>query len=411
MPKFFYTARNKSGQRSTGAEEASGLEEAVTKLQSRGLIVVTILPEFKEEAKRQDVPSEAKFRIKTSHYRIKGDDLVLFCRQLATLLGTGVTILRSLEIISQQVSSRRLYDTIKGLQKNMESGLSFHEAMVKEKGVFSDLWINLVESGEASGNLAVILSRLANYLERTAAFKRKIISSLMYPAILFVVGSGALFFLTIKIIPSFMELFKGFDVDLPPLTKGLVLVSDFIRGNILKMIVAVIIGFFILRKYLRTKNGRRAFEKLLFNLPIFGEFFRATVVERFTAEMATLVESGVPILYSLEITEHSVDNLVLGDVIRQIKEEVREGRPLQQPLEKSGFFSPMVVQMINIGEEIGELSNMFKRLNTYYEEYVDTFLIRFTALFEPIMLIFMGVVVAIMVIGVFLPIFQIAKLH
>jgi type IV pilus assembly protein PilC len=409
MPKFFYIARNKLGKKDTGVQEAPSQEEALLKLQTKDLVVISILPEFKQTGVSYEVISKAKFKPK--HYRISQDDLVLFCRQLATLLGAGVTILKSLDIISQQVSSRKLYEVIKELQKDMEEGLSFHEAMSKHHKIFSDLWINLVESGEASGNLAMVLNRLAGYLERNAAFKKRLVSAMIYPVILAAAGLGALLFLTIRIIPTFVDLFSGFNIKMPFLTQILVVMSTFIRRYIIFIFIMMVIAFFILKKYIATKPGRRVFEKFLFNLPVFGEFFRVLIVERFTSEMATLVESGVPILYSLEITEHSVGNLVLGEIIRNIKDDVREGKPLSQPLEKSGFFEPMAVQMVTIGEEIGELSNMFKRLNTFYQEYVDTFLTRFTAMFEPIMLIFMGVVVGIMVVGMFLPIFQITQIH
>jgi type IV pilus assembly protein PilC len=293
----------------------------------------------------------------------------------------------------------------------METGLSFHEAMAKHPDVFSDLWINLVESGEASGNLAMVLNRLANYLERNSIFKKKVISALIYPIILMVAAMSALLFLTIKIIPTFADLFKGFNIQLPLLTQILVGISNFIRHYMIVIFILVIVSIFMLRKYITTKPGRRNFESFLLNLPVFGEFFRVLLIERFTSEMATLVESGVPILYSLEIAEHSVGNLVLGNIISKIKDEVREGRSLAKPLERSGFFDPMAVQMVTIGEEIGELSNMFKRLNTFYQDYVDTFLTRFTSMFEPIMLVFMGIVIGIMVIGMFLPIFQISQLH
>jgi len=409
MPKFFYIARNKFAKKDTGVEEAATQEEALLRLQAKDLVVISILPEFRESGIHEEVIAKAKFKPK--HTRISGDDLVLFCRQLATLLGAGVTILKSLDIISQQVSSRKLYEVIKQLQKDMESGLSFHEAMSRHRAVFSELWINLVESGEASGNLAMVLNRLASYLERIASFKKKLVSALIYPIILLVAGMGALLFLTIKIIPTFADLFKGFNIKMPLLTQLLVAVSSFLKKYIGFIFMAAIIGFFASKKYIATKSGRLAFERLLFNLPVTGEFFRVLILERFTSEMATLVESGVPILYSLEITEHSVDNLVLAEIIRNIKDDVREGKPLSQPLEKSGFFDPMSVQMVTIGEEIGELSNMFKKLNAFYQEYVDTFLARFTAMFEPMMLVFMGVVIGIMVIGMFLPIFQITQIH
>ncbi|PIP18739.1 MAG: hypothetical protein COX41_06630 [Candidatus Omnitrophica bacterium CG23_combo_of_CG06-09_8_20_14_all_41_10] len=411
MPKFFYIARDKTGNKVTGVEEAANQDDTITRLQAKNLIVISVIPEAGEGGRVSITPDRVmKQRVTLKHNRITGTELTLFCRQLATLLGAGVTILKSLDIITQQVASKRLYQVIKDLEKSMEAGLSFHEAIGKHPKVFSELWINLVESGEASGNLAMVLSRLAGYLERDAAFKKKIVSALIYPAILMCAGLSALLFMTIRIIPTFAEIFKGFNIQLPFLTQVLLNISFFIRHFGFVMIIVLAVGFWFLRKYISTKTGKKNFQSLLLKLPIFGEFFRTLCVERFTSEMSTLVESGVPILYSMEIAERSVNNLVLAEVIHKIKEDVREGKPLGQSLEKSNFFDPMVVQMINIGEEIGELSNMFKRLNTFYQEYLENFLTRFTSMFEPIMLIFMGGIIGIMVIGLFLPIFEISQI-
>ena len=407
MARFSYVARDHKGEKVSGIEDAMNQEEVVGRLQGRNLLVIAVTFEEKAGAKAE---ISAKVKIQFKHHGIKNEDLMLFCRQLATLLGAGVTILKSLDIISQQVSSRKLYNIIKDLQKNMEAGLSLHEAMAKHPQVFSSLWINLVESGEASGNLALILTRLAGYLERMAAFKSKVISALIYPIILMCAAFGALLFLTLKIIPTFAELFKGFKTELPALTKGLVAASYFLRKYLLVIVIGLAVLVFFIRRYIRTKDGRRKYETLLLKLPVAGDFFRALLVERFSSEMSTLVESGVPILYSLEIAEHSVGNLVVADIIREIKENVREGKPLSQPLEKSGFFEPMVVQMIAIGEEIGELSQMFKKINTFYQELVETFLTRVTAMFEPLMLVVMALVIGIMVVGMFLPIFQLAQI-
>jgi len=409
MPKFFYLARDKSGKKITGVEDALNAEELVIKLQTKDLLVINILPETKEGA----VVFQQKTSLvhaKRKHYRITSEDLTLFCRQLATMLGAGVTILKSLEVISKQVSSQRLYRVIQDLQKCMEAGLSLHESMSKHPGVFSELWVNLVESGEASGNLALVLNRLAAYLEREAAFRAKIISALIYPAILMVAGLGALLFLTIKIIPTFAQLFAGFNVKLPFLTQVLISVSSFTRKYMLVILGVFVFLFVLFKNYIKTKEGLRVYETFKFSLPVFGEFFRAIVVERFSSNMATLVESGVPILYSLEISEHSVGSTLMADAIRKIKEDIRDGKSLSEPMEKSGFFEPMVVQMVSIGEEIGELSQMFKKIDAFYQDYVETFLVRFTTLFEPVMLIFMGVVVGLMVVGMFLPIFQIAQI-
>ncbi len=410
MPRYSYIARNKDGVKVSGIEEASNKDEIISRLQSRYFIVVSVVPEVTAKDILPSASSVVKAKGVFTHNGINNTDLTLFCRQLATLLGAGVTILKSLDVISQQVASRKLHRVIKDLQKYMEAGLSFHEAMAKHREVFAEIWINLVESGEASGNLAAVLARLAGYLERDAAFKKKIISALVYPTILLVAGIAALLFMTIKIIPTFSEIFISFNIKLPFLTLILVWISKFIRGYFL-LIIAVIGGaIWLFRKYTATKIGKRKFEQFLLQLPLFGEFFHVFIIERFTSEMSTLVESGVPILYSLEIVERSVDNLVLADIIRDIKEHVREGRPLGQSLERSNFFDPMSVQMINIGEEIGELSNMFKRLNSFYQEYLDTFLNRFTAMFEPIMLVFIGGIIGIMVVGMFLPIFELSQI-
>jgi type IV pilus assembly protein PilC len=411
MTKFNYVARDGTGKRVTGAMEGPNEEEVISRLQAMNLLVVEIYTEGMSQGAA--LTSEMSVKVAgqgKKHYGIQSNDLVIFCRQLATLLGAGVTILRSLDTISKQVASQKLYTVIANLKKNMEQGLSFHEALAKEPAVFSDLWVNLVESGEASGNLAIILDRLAVYLERNAEFNRKLISSLIYPCILLGASVVALLFLTIKIVPTFAEVFKSFNITLPLPTLVLLSVSNFIRKTIIFIAIGCVIAYILFMNYIKTKDGRRNFEKFLFGLPLFGEFFRALSIERFSSEMSTLVESGVPILYSLEISENSVGSVVIGEIIRSIKEDVRAGKPLSQPLERSGFFEPMVVQMVHIGEEIGELSQMFKRINVFYQNYVETFLGRFLALFEPMILIFMGGVIGLMVIGMFLPIFKISQI-
>ena len=409
MARFFYIARDNTGKRITGVEESPDQDELINWLQAKGLVVINV----GLESKRLEVKLKTqlpKARFKRRGFRITANDLTLFCRQLSTLLGAGVTIIEALNVISKQVTSRRLYNVICNLRIGMEEGLSLHEAMAKNPGVFSQLWVNLVESGEASGNLAVVLSRLASYLERNMQFRSKIISALIYPAILMLVGLGALLFLTVKIIPTFANLFASFNMQLPFITRMLIMVSNFIRHYLILMLLGVIAIVSLIRGYIRHPEGKRRYENLLFKLPIFGDFLHNLIIERFSSEMSTLIESGVPILYALEITERSVNNLVVAEVIRNVKEEVRQGRSLSLPLEKSEFFGPMVVQMVRIGEEVGDLSGMFKKINSFYQEYVETFISRFTAMFEPIMLVFMGLIIGIMVIGMFLPIFQLSKI-
>lgn len=404
MATFFYIAKDRDGRKITDVEDAGSPEEVALRLQAKGLFVISI---DSEHGKAGHVSVDKR---KYGHSKISADDLVGFCRQLATLLGSGVTILRGLDIILKQVQSSRLHGVILEIKKSMEEGLSFHDALAKHPKIFSGLWANLVESGEASGCLPVVLDRLAKSLERNAEFKRKIITALFYPFILMVVGFGALLFLTIKIIPTFAELFKGFNLTLPLITRMLMTASEMIRKYLVFGVIAAVTFFILLKKYIATETGRRQYEKLVLSLPLFGDFFKALIAERFASEMSILIESGVPILYSLEIAEQSVGSFIAADYIRRMKEDVRRGKNLSQPLADCGFFEPMVVQMVSVGEEIGELSQMFKRITNFYQESVETFLARFTAMFEPIMLLFMGGVIGIMVLGMFLPIFQMSRI-
>ncbi|MCX7661430.1 MAG: type II secretion system F family protein [Candidatus Omnitrophica bacterium] len=408
MTEFSYIAYDKLGRKITGTEEANSYEEVISRLQTKELIVANVF------IKRKEKPSYGKGSIEGAkqfkHYRVSTSDLTLFCRQFATLLDAGVSLLKSIEIISGQAASKRLYQILQEIKKDMEQGKSLHEAMEKHPRVFSELWVSLIESGETSGNLALVLERLSKYLERRQEFKRKIISALIYPAILITAGIAALLFLTLKIIPTFAQLFESFGIKLPLVTRILINISKFLRSYIIFILLGIGILFFLFREYIKTKSGRKKYERIKFSLPIFGDFFKAIVVERFSSEISTLIESGVPIIYSLEIAQRSVDNLVAGEIIEKIKENVRQGKPLSEPLEKSDFFEPMVVQMVRVGEEIGELAPMFKRINSFYQELVETFLARFISLFEPIMILFMAGVIGAMVIGMFLPIFQIAQL-
>ncbi|HDZ76941.1 MAG TPA: type II secretion system F family protein [Candidatus Omnitrophica bacterium] len=407
MPKFEYVARTREGKRETGVVEVPSEDNLVSRLQDKGLIVTKVTPVDKGVAVKTSV--RQRRRRKFGHSKIKLYDLVFFARQLAILLDSGITIHKSLDAILKQVDSAKLYKIVADTKADVETGLTLKDALAKYPKVFSDLWINLIESGEASGNLALVLDRLAQYLEMQADFRRRIISGLMYPAILFIVALGAIFFFVLKIVPTFTGLFSGFNIELPLITQILIGFS----ANVKKLFVPslFIFGgiFFIFKQFIKTTHGRRIFDKFKLSLPVFGNFFKVLAVERFTSEMATLIEGGVPILYALEITERSVGNVVLEEVVKSIKINVREGKALADLMDESGFFEPMVVQMVSIGEEVGELSKMLRRVADFYATYLETFIDRFTTIFEPIMLVFMGGVVGVMLIALFLPIFKIAS--
>lgn len=407
--KFAFTSINSSGERSSAVEEADSQDELALRLQLRGLYVVSIKSQAEKPLKAEKAFKKTKAR-SFSHSRIKEDDLTVFARQVAVTLDSGVPLLKSLKSILRQVPSRRFYDLLSNVSQDVESGLSFRDSLAKHPKVFSSLWVNLVETGEASGNLPTILERLAGYLERRAALKRKTISAMVYPLILVAVALSAMFIFVIAVIPKFQEIFSNFDIQLPAPTQVLIELSAFLRGNFLLLLigsVGIIIG---LVKFRRTDSGRRISDRLLFNLPLIKEYLRLAETERFASTMSTLLESGVPILYALEISARSAGSVIARDIIGKVKDEVREGRALSRPLDESDFFPPMVIQMIDVGEEVGELDKMFKRIASYYSEIMETMIERFAASFEPIMIIVMGVTIGSMVIAMFLPIFELTNI-
>jgi len=406
MTKFSYIVIDKTGKKIEGIEEALSVEELREKLQARDFLVVKILSLSTSES----LP-ESEFRFFRQHHRITSKDIITFCQQLSSLLSGGVSILESLKIISKQCSSRRLQEIIDNIIQDMESGLTLHEAFAKYPRVFSDLWVNLIESGEASGSLAEVLQRLQDYLDKTNEFKQKIITALIYPTIVIVIGIFALFFLTVKIIPTFTELFKSFNIKLPLITQILVFISEISRRYFLPALISLVIFIFIFRYSLSTKKGRKRWERFLLTFGLTQDFSRAIVIERFSSSMATLLESGVPLLYALDITERNIANLVVSEIIFKIKEEVREGKGLSIPMGKSGFFEPMVIQMVRIGEETGSLYSMFKRISKFYQNYIENYIQRFEAIFEPVVLLILAGIIGLMVAGIFFPLFQITQIH
>lgn len=408
MNKFSFSARNQSGKIITGSEEAETADSLVNRLQLRGLIVTNV--KASKEMSLSSMPRVVdKRKIKFSHYGIKEDDLIMFGRQLATAIGSGVPLLRSMDVIMQQVGSKKFYEVITAMKRDVESGFSFRDALAKNPKVFSNLWIGMVETGEASGNLPLVLDRLAHHLESRAGFKRKIVTASVYPCILMVVAFSAVAFFLIVIVPKFSDIFKNFSIELPVPTKVLMFVSEFIKKRIFFILMGIGAISFMVKQALRNREGKRFFDKFLLRAPLLGEFFRIGETEKFCSSMNTLLEAGVPIIYALEISERASDNVIVQEVVRVIKDGVREGKPLMQPMEQTDFFPVMVTQMVSIGEEIGELDKMFKKIAAYYSETLETQLVRFTTMFEPLMIVFIGGVVGTMVVAMFLPIFRIAQ--
>jgi type IV pilus assembly protein PilC len=315
-----------------------------------------------------------------------------------------------MSILEQQTTNKRLREIIAQVRTDVEAGRPLSDAMGRHPRAFSSLYVNMVKAGETGGVLDEVLDRVAAYLEKEQALRSKIRSAMVYPTLLTVAALGGLFFMTIVILPQFESLFKelGAGGQLPLPTRVAMAVSAFIRGYWYIGLGIVIALFVVLRRYLQTPGGRARYDRFKLKMPVLGELNRKIVVARFTRTLGTLISSGVPIMQSLEVVSKAIDNTVIGNAIDAVRASIREGQTIAIPLQFSGVFPPMVVQMAKVGEETGQLEQMLEKVADFYDVEVEATVASLTSLLEPILIIFMGVVVGAMVISLYLPIFALA---
>jgi type II secretory pathway component PulF len=407
MPTYFYTVKDKTGNTKTDTIQAIDENALVEKLQSEGYFIVNIRLLMGKGGPKSDKKETAP---KFHHNKSKTEDMLVLARQLATMMDSGVTMLRSLDVIKSQIQSRELFMVVTKIHDDIEQGASLSVALTKHPKIFNQFWVSLAEVGEASGTMPLVLNKLAQHVEQEAAFQSAIISALVYPLILCVACIGAVVFFALVVGPKFEDVFKSMHAQLPFITRCLLGTFDFIKQYFLFIAGGIFGLFFILRSYFSTSMGELQFEKIIYGLPIIGEVTKLIVVERFAAQMAILTESGVPVLYALEITEKLVNNKTCGLVVGQVREGVREGRAMADSLAESGFFPMMAVQMIKVGEETGELGKMLKHVAEFYQANVESFMKRFGVLIEPFILIFMASIIGTIVIAIFLPLFKLGQL-
>ncbi len=408
MPRFLVTAKDAAGHAFNEAVEAPTSNQAVVIIQSKGLFVTAVkaLGDSQGLERKAAVPVDTQKKF--SHDKASLEDIISFSRQLATMIEAGVPLMRSLRIITDQVESRELYRVLEEIVVDIEQGQSFSRALVKHPKVFSPFWVSLVEVGEASGTMPKVLEKLTIYMEEAAAFRGHIIGALIYPGVLFAICVGAILVFATVIGPTFERIFIEMQVKLPLITEILMAFFKVIQTKFFYIIAVFVAAFFAFKNYIKTPVGRKGFELFLFGLPGFGNIFRLIVVEKFCSQMAILIESGVPILYALEIAERLVDNVVCGEHIKHVRDGVREGRLLAEPMEQSGFFPAMAVQMIRVGEETGELGQMLNHVAIFYKKKVEGVMKTFGTLVEPIMLVVMGGIIGIIVVAMFLPILSLS---
>ncbi|MCX5657501.1 MAG: type II secretion system F family protein [Candidatus Omnitrophica bacterium] len=404
MALFIYTARTKDGKIETGSLDMRDQDAALVTLQEKGLLVTSII-----SATPDKLVTKFNVKRKRYHYHVTLDDLVILARQMATLLDAGVPLLRCLAVVSNQLESHALERALALVRKDVEGGKALSESLKKYPRIFSPFWVNLVETGEASGQLPFVFDQIAKYMEEAGALQRKIISALIYPLILTFVAVGVITIFMVKIIPIFERIFSEFQVELPLLTRMIIGVSLFVRRNILIELL-VIIGLVLgIRSMIKTERGRWLIDTWKLKVPVFGKLFEMVAVERFASAFSVMIKSGVPILYALEIVAKAADNRVIESALNKVKNAVRAGQSMSKPMAETGAFPPIVIEMIEVGEEAGELANMLARLGVFYKERIDTFVNRFASVFEPVVLVGMGIIVGVIVVSMFLPIFGISS--
>jgi type IV pilus assembly protein PilC len=406
MPKYTYTARDASGKVKTDIVEALNEQVLVDKLQAQGLYIIKFYEPL--EMVQSQVAQKSSVR-RFDHNKIKLEDLLIFSRQLATMLQAGVALMRALDVVLAQIQSRDLYNTITQIRTDVEAGKAFSQALAKHPKAFGQFWISLVEVGEASGTLADVLNKVASHVEEEAEFRSVIISALIYPMILCLASFGAVIFFALFVAPKFEEIFSSMHTKLPIMTVILLASFKFIKKNLILLIGGIVGTVIVLVNYFKTPMGKLQLEQILFRLPIFGDINKLIIMERFAAQMSILVGSGVPILLSLDIVSRLVENESVGLLIHKVRDEVREGKGVADTLAKEPFFPLMAVQMIKVGEETGELAKMLEHVALYYKKNVEAFMKRFGTIFEPFMLIFMAGAIGIIVVSIFLPLFKLGQ--
>lgn len=396
MPVFEYTARNAStGQILKGTLDVPNRDEVLKHIKQQKMIVVNV----REQPKQLSFGALGKKGIKTR-------DIVIFTRQFATMINSGLPLVQSLDILAKQTENAALADVTKQVVFDVESGHTLADAFSKHPKAFTDLYVNMVAAGEAGGILDTILMRLATFLEKSDALIRKVKGAMVYPGVIFSVAGIAVAVLLIFVIPTFQKMFASVNMELPLPTRIVIAMSDFLI-NYWWALIAIIAGIvYAIKQYYKTPDGRLRLDQMLLNAPVLGDMLRKSAVSRFTRTLGTLISSGVSILDGLEITAKTAGNRVIHDAVMASRNSIAGGDTIAAPLEKSKVFPPMVISMIAVGEQTGGLDEMLTKIADFYDEEVDVAVGALLSLMEPMMIVVLGVIVGGMVVAMYLPIFD-----
>ena len=417
MAKFDYIAMNAKGEETAGTVDASTEQEAYGKLRAMQLYPTTVAAEGQISAKVKATKkaaaksggSKAKAAGGKKGGKVKSKSLMIFTRQLATLIDSGLPLLRGLNVLGNQEPHPTMRATVNHLADSVQTGSTFSESLGQHPKIFNKLYVNMVKAGELGGVLELVLNRLAEYQEKAQKLKNKIVSAMVYPVIVIFIALGIIIFLMSYIVPKFTQIFKEMlgDTEMPAMTQFVMNVSDVILDYWWALAggaVAIVVAY---KAYASTRGGRRVVDRVKLKMPLFGPVLLKSSIARFSRTLGTLVTSGVPILQALNITRDTAGNVVVSDAIGSVHDAVKEGDSMVAPLEASKVFPPMVISMVEVGEETGQLPEMLLKIADVYDDEVDNSVSALTSLLEPIMICVLAVVVAVIVLALFQPLITI----
>jgi type IV pilus assembly protein PilC len=403
MPTFSYVVKDKSGRTHTGTLESASRNALIEQLWKQDFVILSI----DERSQRRTVLSSLAF---AGPGKVSSDQLVIFSRQLATMVDSGIPIVQALVILSEQMEDRIFRQIVRRIRDDIEAGASLSEAVGHHPRAFTDFFVNMVRAGESSGQLDEILDRVAAYIEKVSTIQRKVKASLAYPALVATLAVVVTTALLVWIVPQFKSIFEALGGTLPLPTRLLLGVSEFLGAYLVAGVIGAGALVILAKFYLNSPAGRWMFDRTILQLPLFGKLLRKFFIARFARTLATLVKSGVPILSSLEIVSKAAGNQVVAKAVQSARASIKEGESIAGPLAKSRVFPIMVTRMIAVGEQTGELEKMLTKVADFYENEVDAAIAGLTSLIEPLVIAFLGVVVGAIAVALFLPVFQISTL-
>ena len=402
MPTFKYAAKSQDAKSVSGKISADSKAAVIEELRKRKLTIVSIT-EAKGESKEK---SGSSFRRR----KVKPDEIVIFSRQLSTMVDAGIPIIQGLNALKDQVIHPQFKQVLGTIEADIQHGSGLAVAFSKHPHVFDTFFVNMLKVGETGGVLSQVLDRVSGYMEKTLKLQRKVKSALIYPIVVVLMAMVITIVLMVKVVPTFAGIYDSFDQQLPAMTMLLINISSFLQNYLLLFLGGLMGVGFMIRQWHKTDKGAEKIDGFILKMPIFGPLLRKVAISRFSRTLATLIQSGVPILESLDIVEKTIGNRVLELTVQDVRKNVREGESIAGPLEKSGVFPPMVTRMIAIGEKSGQMEKMLLKISEFYDDQVDAAVDGLTSIIEPLIIGVLGVIIGFIVIALFLPILNMTQI-